>query len=275
MPAAGETVPQPPWTASNIAEFLDFWLNNPVLTPGSQAVLERYYASYKRNFGKYIRHWYARQTAELTGLIRSSGSPDVLEVGCGCGTESLWAALLGAQVVGIDIMDHLLAVANERKSWLEAESGRRLNCCFLKKSILSASDLGAFDIVYMEQSFHHLEPRSEVVPKVSELIRAGGWLVVSEANAWNPLLQLNLLRLRGTTTIATHEGHPWGHERVIVPAALVKTFRDHGLAKERLRYYRTLPNFKAGEAFIHIESCIPQWIRPVFTHYNIVFRKIR
>ena len=35
---------------------------------------------------------------ELVELIRAQKAPRVLEVGCGCGTESLWAAIQGGDV---------------------------------------------------------------------------------------------------------------------------------------------------------------------------------
>src|SRR5262245_58367519 len=96
--------------ASNIAEFLDLWLRGRFLAPTEQATLERYYRSYHRHFGPYLRHHYARQTKELMDVVRKHGHPEVLEVGCGCGTESLWAAIKGARVTGIDIASEWLDV---------------------------------------------------------------------------------------------------------------------------------------------------------------------
>ena len=265
--------PSEPWAAETISDFLGFWLTHPVLPAPEQAVLDDYYVSYKRHFGPYLRHWYARQTEELIALIRAGERPSVLEIGCGCGTESLWAALAGARVVAVDILDELLATARARKAWLEGASGRSLDCTFLKHSIASADDLGRFDIVYMEQAFHHLEPRAEVVRRVAALVADGGRLVISEANAWNPLLQLHLLRLRGTTTITTMAGHPWGHERVIIPAALIRHFRPYGFRRERLRFFRTLPNLRAGDRLLGLDRRVPQIAKPLFTHYNLVLRK--
>lgn len=265
--------PFPPWNAANIAEFLDFWLNNPVLPASSQAVLDQYYVSYKRHFGPYLRHWYARQTEELTSLIRAADRPEVLEIGCGCGTESLWAAMLGARVVALDILDELLDTARARQAWLEAGRGRALDCRFLKRSATAEDALGPFDIVYMEQAFHHMEPRADAVRGIARLVRPGGRLIISEANAWNPWLQFHLLRLRGTRTVITMAGHPWGNERVIVPGALIRHFRLHGFVKERLRYFRTLPNLAAGDRLLWLDRHVPQAARPLFTHYNLVLRK--
>src|SRR5215469_6239102 len=217
------------WHKGSIADFLEFWLENPVLASEHQAVFDHYYRSYKRHFGPYLRHWYARQTAELAALISAHGHPRVLEIGCGCGTESLWAALRGARVTAIDISRDLLAVAEQRQAWIERQAGRPLDCRFLDRSILNAVDLGAFDIVYIEQAFHHLEPRAEVVRRIAHLVAPGGRLIIAEANGWNPLMQLKLFALRGPRTIITRDGHSWGHERITVPAALLRQFRGEGL----------------------------------------------
>ena len=91
---------------------------------------------------------------------------------------------------------------------------------------------------------------------------------------WNAFVQLSLLRLRGTKTIVVHEGRPWGHERVTVPAALIRQFRRHGLIRERLEYYRTLPNVRAADRFLWLDKKLPAVLKPLFTHFNLVLRKL-
>jgi 2-polyprenyl-3-methyl-5-hydroxy-6-metoxy-1,4-benzoquinol methylase len=261
------------WQAGSIADFLAFWLATPVLAHEHQAVFDYYYRSYKRHFGPYLRHWYARQTAELTALIRARQHASVLEVGCGCGTESLWAALNGARVTAIDISRDLLAVAQQRQAWMEQCTGRTIDCRFLDRSIVETDDLAPFDIVYMEQAFHHLEPRAEVVRRTARLVAPGGRLIIAEANGWNPLIQLRLLAMRGTKTIITHEGYSWGHERITVPVALIRQFGEHGLTRESLDYYRALPNARFADTLLWLDRRLPEVLRPLFTHFNLVLRK--
>lgn len=261
------------WKAGSIAEFLAFWLASPVLGAEHQPVFDHYYRSYKRHFGPYLKHWYARQTAELTRLIQELGCPSVLEVGSGCGTEALWAALQGARVTAIDISRDLLAVAEARKAWIEDRTSAKLDCRFLYRSILETEDLEPYDIVYIEQAFHHLEPRAEVVRKMAQLVRPGGRLIISEANGWNPFIQLKMLRLRGTTTITMYDGHLWGHERITVPFALIRQFGAYGLTRESLDYYRVLPNTRAADRLLWLDRRLPSFLRPAFTHFNLVLRK--
>jgi 2-polyprenyl-3-methyl-5-hydroxy-6-metoxy-1,4-benzoquinol methylase len=272
----GEIVAEPPierWKQGSIAEFLAYWLANAVLPGEHQAVFDHYYRSYRRHFGPYLQHWYARQTAELTALIKAGRRPGVIEIGCGCGTESLWAALQGARVTAIDISRDLLAVAEQRQAWIERRTGRSLDCRFLYRSVLDTDDFAPFDIVYMEQAFHHLEPRAEVVRRTAGLVAPGGRLVIAEANGWNPLVQLKLFALRGTRTIITRDGHPWGHERITVPAALIRQFRRHGLECESLAYYRVLPNLSFADPLLWLDRRVPASLRPLFTHFNLVLRR--
>lgn len=261
------------WKAGSIADFLDFWLTTPVLGAEHQPVFDHYYRSYKRHFGPYLKHWYARQTAELSLLIKELRHPRVLEVGCGCGTEALWAALQGARVTAIDISKDLLEVAEARKAWVEDRTGCQLDCRFLYRSILETDDMEPFDIVYMEQAFHHLEPRADVVRSASRLVKAGGRLIISETNGWNPFMQLKVLRLRGTTTVTLRDGHPWGHERITVPAVLTRQFHEYGLKRESLKYYRVLPNARIADRLLWLDRRLPAVLMSAFTHFNLMLRK--
>lgn len=258
---------------ASISDFLGFWLSAQVLAPEQQRVFDSYYDSYKQHFGPYIAHWYARQTRELIALIKRLDHPRVLEVGCGCGTEALWTALNGGCVKGIDISPDRLAVARARKDWLERQTGRALDCTFERGSVLDEDESRPFAIVFCEQAFHHLEPRADVVAKLARLVAPGGYLILSEANGWNPFLQIKLFKVRGRQTIIFHEGHPWGHERVTVPVALLKLFRAYQLRRESLGYYRAFPNIEMADRLLLMDRWLPTFMKPVFTHFNLVLRK--
>jgi 2-polyprenyl-3-methyl-5-hydroxy-6-metoxy-1,4-benzoquinol methylase len=256
-----------------IDDFLAYWLSNAALPGDEQKTFDHYYRSYKKHFGPYVRHWYARQSQELTELIRDRSVPRVLEVGCGCGTEALWAAIQGADVTGIDISPDLLAVAMARLGQIERETGERLRCEFRPMSVLEVDESKLFDIVFLEQAFHHLEPRADVVAKLSRLVAPGGHIILSESNGWNPLLQAALFKLRGTKTIIHHQGHVWGHERITVPAALIRNFRPHDLEPVRLQYFRVFPNIPLADRLRFVDRALPTGFKPLFTHYNLVLKR--
>ena len=114
-------------------------------------------------FDSYIRHSYDRRLEPL--LSRIPPGSRVLKVGCGCGSECLYLASLGHEVTGLDLNKARLHAARERRLLLEELSGRPLPCRFVSGSLFDGDlDLGGetFDIVWMEEAFHHLEPRNEV-----------------------------------------------------------------------------------------------------------------
>lgn len=263
----------------NIGEWLDYWLVRARLPAETQAVFDKYYYSYTRNFNNYIKYHYSLQVSEVQELIKKYTKPRVLEIGCGCGTESIWFALLGASVLGIDLSASRLSVARDRVQHMGKEFSMNLNVEFERKSLFDPDleSKGQFDIVWMEQTFHHLEPRERLPGTIASLLRPGGYLVISETNGWNPLLQAMLIGRRGFRTIkhyseADDNLHLYGNERITTPFNLVKLFTRNGFNMVQKRYFRCLPNFKNVDKFAWIDSVIPNWGVPFFTHYNLVFR---
>ena len=183
-------------------------------------------------------------------------------------------SLHGANVTGIDIEDHLLAVAKARQKLLEDYIKKPLPCKFIKKSLLDVDSKEKFDIIWIEQAFHHLEPRKKMLDKISELVNKDGYIVISEANAWNPLNQLRVLKLRGFNTIIEHAGHTWGHERILPPITLKKELNKRGIKAVSVRYFRVLPNIDIANKIGFIDKMIPKCFFPLFTHYNYVGKKL-
>lgn len=263
---------------ATIADFLDWWLRHRVLPEHEQAIFDGYYAGYRQRFGRYIRHHYSGQSSEIIGLIRAKGAPRLLEIGGGCGTEALWFALQGARVTAIDVNEERLGVARARKEIIERGLGRPLDVEFRFCSLFDFDDADGFDLIWMEQAFHHVEPREKIYSTIARLLAPEGHVVISEANGWNPLLQLVLFRKRGFETIVdrtTADGRRilYGNERVTVPAVMARGFEQAGILREAVRYFRALPNVAAADTLWPIERAIPQFVVPLFSHYNYVGRK--
>ena len=115
----------------NISRFLEFSISTKnLLTKKSLHEFEQYNYSYLNNFDKIISKHYCDQTKEITDIIKSKKNLKVLEVGCGCGTESLWFSINGAKVKGIDLRKERLQVALERKVNFEKQFGVQLDIQF-------------------------------------------------------------------------------------------------------------------------------------------------
>jgi len=100
-----------------------------------------------------------------------------------------------------------------------------------------------FDIIFLEETFHHLEPRLERVKKISSLLRKDGVLIISEPNAYNVFMQLQLFKRRGFKTLkrmTLDNGQVtyYGVERIVTARRLIRLFEPHGLQVKFIRYFR-------------------------------------
>ena len=265
--------------ATDIAEFLEIWLSNDLLDHELTQVFSIYYASYLKSFTPRMRGFYGGQIREVEDVLVQKPGASILEVGCGLGTETLWLALRGAKVSAIDMRQDRVNTAQARQSVLEREIGCAVTCTFDLGTFLDFDEREPFDIIWMEQAFHHLEPRRNVVRKTSDLLKPGGHLIISEANALNPLLQLELFLRRGIPRVATQEGpdgkhHPYGVERVTTASALTRMFEQVGVQRVSVRHFRMFPNKPVFDHFAGIEDRLAtNALAPLLTHFNYVGRK--
>lgn len=266
--------------AQRPSEFLAAWLeHSAILSPKARTTFEHYYGNFGSLSSERLRWSYDRQLQEVTELVSCQVGVKVLEIGAGCGTESLWFAFKGAYVKSIDIRADRLAVARERQSILETFLERELQCRFEQQSLLEITDAELFDVIWIQQTFHHLEPRAHCVDAIARLVRPGGAVVLSEVNALNPLLQLLLLRRRGFKTIIQLESEggqliPYGNERILTASSLKRWLQKAGLSESTVSYYRILPSDPRFDRLAKLERMISgSPLIPLHTHYNLVARK--
>ena len=251
----------------NPSSFLRWWLQEPRLPEESQLELNKYYLSYIRSFDRRMQYWYTHQLEPISKRILLNKQITVLDVGCGCGTESLWMAILGAKVIALDPFPKKIACAKARKLCLESECGLSLDVQFIQTSVLNYVPDRKIDLIWMEQAFHHLEPRDKSLDHLAGILNSGGRMMFSESNAWNPLLQLQLLKFRGLKTITYGEYGEYGNERILTPGSLARQLRSRGLKVLDRRYFRVFPNHPLVTQFMSLEEHCPQLLFPLFTHY--------
>ena len=225
--------------------FLKWSFRNP---PSARVreFLCKYYTSYFDHSSQvdYVWRFIDRRSRTLTESARRSAR--ILEVGCGVGTNALWAGVNRASVVGIEVKRRDVAVAEERRKHLEEVLGRQLDVSFVWDNALEFGDESGFDVVFLQEAFHHIEPRAEAVPKLASLARPGGMIVMQETNAWNALIQARLLRQRGFRTVGekldpdTGRSYAYGRERILTARGLDRLFAPLGFTS-RTEYFRLLP----------------------------------
>jgi SAM-dependent methyltransferase len=265
-------------SAETAADFLAIWLNHRLLSPASQKLVDDYYQNFRGLHSRRMRYWYNSQLAEAETIFRQAPGLRVLEIGVGTGSECLWWGMRGGKVTGIDVFPQFVATTTERLGVLERLTGRTFDCSIKLSNLIEFQDADGFDLIWMEQTFHHLEPRTAVVDRIASLLRPGGYVVLSEANALNPFLQLLLIRRRGLKPIRyveTGKGKViYGNERILWRGALARWFRRVGIEEVSSRYFRAFPSNAVFEPLFELERNISnRWFAPLLTHYNFVGRK--
>lgn len=131
----GQTPDNPFSAVRTVAEFLQIWLKEARLCDESERQLHDYYRKWRNLSSERLRYWYTQQLAEVETLIADKARARVLEVGSGLGTEALWLACRGADVTGIELINELVRVAEERLAVLNTYRTRNLSCRFENCSI--------------------------------------------------------------------------------------------------------------------------------------------
>ena len=277
----------------DLGSFFEWWLSAGVLKGEASRVFEDYYSNYVKEFEGYLRQTWVDRHVELEQALDALGErrrAKVLDLGCGTGTVSLYCALkLGdrAEVLGVDIKEKRLACARERQAVLEKKFGRRLPCKFELADVRDLASERQFDLIYLEEALHHMEPRLAVCQRIADLLGTGGMLIISEVNAFNPFIQGWFLGKRGFQTIKENRAPkgqkiPYGNERILTANRVIRLFRIQGVRLRSVRYFR-IANMGVGKVAddrrINLMKLEKAFCRVPFLpsllaiHYNVVLSK--
>jgi 2-polyprenyl-6-hydroxyphenyl methylase / 3-demethylubiquinone-9 3-methyltransferase len=147
-----------------------------------------------------------------------------VDVGCGGGILSESMALKGCDVLGIDLADKSLKVAQLHAM----ETGvSNLRYQSIAAEALASQAPGTFDVVTCMEMLEHVPDPASVVNACETLVKPGGWVFFSTLNR-NP--KSFLMAIVGAEYIlkmlpkGTHE-----YARLIKPSELARWTRDSGL----------------------------------------------
>jgi SAM-dependent methyltransferase len=185
---------------------------------------------------------------QLVGELGVTPGMDVLDLGCGDGTTAIPEAELGANVLGVDIAENLVAAANAR-----AESMGLENIHFQQGDASDLADLGAdsFDLVVTIFGAMFAPKPFDVASEMVRVTRPGGRIVMGNWIPNDPTLVAQILRISSAYAPPPPEGFvspmTWGIEDQVterfvaagVPEDAIsfehKTFRfDFGGSPEEL-----------------------------------------
>ncbi|MDI1258343.1 bifunctional 2-polyprenyl-6-hydroxyphenol methylase/3-demethylubiquinol 3-O-methyltransferase UbiG [Aquabacterium sp.] len=154
----------------------------------------------------------------------------VVDVGCGGGILAESMARRGANVLGIDLADRPLKVAQLHAM----ESGvANLDYRSISAEALAAEQPGQFDVVTCMEMLEHVPDPSSVVRACAQMAKPGGWIFFSTLNR-NP--KSFLFAIVGAEYLlkllpkGTHE-----FARFIRPAELTRWAREADLATTQMK----------------------------------------
>ena len=167
---------------------------------------------------------------EWIDAIAPVGGKRVLDVGCGGGILADSMARKGADVLGVDLAEKALKVAQLHA--LEAGT-RSVQYREVSAEALAAEHPGAFDVVTCMEMLEHVPEPGSVVQACANLVKPGGWVFFSTINRSPKSFLFAIVGaeyLLGLLPRGTHE-----YQKMIRPSELAAHCRASGLDLRQTR----------------------------------------
>lgn len=233
---------------------------NPFLDSKEYGIFRKYYGSLRNKARRYVyKSLYQSRLRYITNLLPSLKRPLILDAGCGLGSESLLFSFLGANVVGVDLNEARLKLAEKRKLFYKDLIKGKVE--FLLGDVFKIIKRQKFDIIWMNESISHIHPAERFLKLAYQQLNPGGRVIISEGNGGNPYILLKRFMETGRWSWASHF--------VQGPQTSTKV----GYAVERLFTYKQITNIllEVGYFIGHVEFT---YFIPVFLIRNYKMLKI-
>ena len=176
-----------------------FWQENPCGTkfadapPGSR----KFYELVEEH--RYTKEWHIPTAARFA----QAKDLNVLEVGCGLGTDGAQFAKAGANYTGIDLTEAAVDLARKRFELFQLPGTFRV----ADAERLDFPD-NTFDIVYSHGVLHHTPDTAAAVREVHRVLRPGGKAVVMlyHRDSYNYRINISMLRRAGVQLLRWKAG---------------------------------------------------------------------
>jgi len=236
---------------------------NPFLDSEEHRIFRKYYGSLGNRVQRHLhKNLYRSRLRYITNLLLSLKDSHILDAGCGLGSESLLFSCLGANVVGVDLNEERLKVAEKRKLFYRDLIKGKVE--FILGNVFEVIKKQKFDIVWMNEAISHIHPAEEFLKLAHKQLNPEGRVVISEGNGGNPYILLKRF---------IETGHwSWTSRFVQGPEMGSKV----GYAVERLFSCKQITNIlvEAGYFIGHLEFT---YFIPVFPtrNYKIISKIVR
>ena len=163
----------------------------------------------------------------------------VLDLGCGDGTTALPEAMLGADVLGVDIARNLVEAGNKR-----AKDGGLTNCKFQEGDASNLHELKdrSFDLVVSIFGAMFAPKPFDVAKEMVRVTRPGGRIVMGNWIPNDPTLVAQILKISASYSPPPPEGFispmTWG-----VESNVIERFGGAGISKEKISFAKNTYTF--------------------------------
>jgi SAM-dependent methyltransferase len=167
---------------------------------------------------------------------------DVLDLGCGDGTTALPAAMLGANVLGVDIAANLVKAGNERARQLGLT-----NCRFQQGDASDLSDVEdeRFDLVVSIFGAMFAPKPFDVAKETVRVTRPGGRIVMGNWIPGDPTLVAQILKISSAYSPPPPEGFvspmTWGIEENVIERFVATGVPEGQISFDRATYSFSYP----------------------------------
>ena len=184
---------------------------------------------------------------ELVATFGIEPGMKVLDLGCGDGTTAVPEAKLGADVLGIDIADNLVAAGNERAKAMGLANLRfqQGDACKLTGIADESFDLVAsvFGAMFAPKPF-------DVAREMVRVTKPGGRIVMGNWIPGDPTLVAQILKISAAYTPPPPPGFIspmlWGDEEQVKARFAVYGIRPDRISFERSTWYFRMPGPPSG-----------------------------
>jgi len=137
---------------------------------------------YERIFGEtFVSTGGEKTTKNFVSKIRLSPGMRVLDIGCGTGGSAFYMAKnFGVEVLGVDLSQNMLDIANDHKIKLFNEKVQHNVSFRLLNATLAQFPEDYFDVIYSRDAIMHISEKKALYSKVFTWLKPGGQLLVSE-----------------------------------------------------------------------------------------------
>jgi SAM-dependent methyltransferase len=200
----------------------DFWQTNPCGNKFAEGEIGT-----REFFNAIERHRYQTEW-HIPGVVNFPRwrDSDVLEVGCGLGTDAINFARRGARYTGVDLTEASIDLVRRRFEFESLTADLRV-----ADAEALPFDADSFDLVYSHGVLHHTPDTQQAIDEVHRVLRPGGTAMVMlyHKNSYNYRVNIMILRRLGVRML----GFDWG------PRLVHRlTGEDESRLRELQRIYR-------------------------------------